>query len=218
MFEITSVLGFDSNHPPASHHRLDCPFPLPEYHIVCWSGKAWIFHPLPQLSFPFNVITETKKISMNSTASLLAWLHSYFHLPKPTENFRAMFQSMNLLLQENAAKRFSETHELSQKRRTPQSDVPTCTYISLAWHEELTVVLKNWVPRCRIHMPWFSCQRKVHCRTGSNPLGYSPPLFTHTPMKKYPVLLKHKRGKQTNKTLFRNMGLRCKEQKKNPHP
>lgn len=62
MFEITSVLGIDSNHPPASHHRLDCPFPLPEYHIVCWSGKAWIFHPLPQLSFPFNVITETKKV------------------------------------------------------------------------------------------------------------------------------------------------------------
>jgi hypothetical protein len=56
-------------------------------------------------------------------------------LPKPTENFRAMFQSTNLLLQENTAKRFSETHELSQKRRTPQSDVPTCTYISLAWHE-----------------------------------------------------------------------------------
>jgi hypothetical protein len=67
-------------------------------------------------------------------------------------------------------------------------------------------------------MPWFSCQRKVHCRKGSNPLGYSPPLFTHTPMTKYPVLLKHERGKQTNKTLFRNMGLRCKEQKKNPHP
>ncbi len=56
-----------------------------------------------------------------------------------------MFQSTNLLLQENTAKRFSGTHELSQKRRTPQSDVPTCTYISLAWHDELTV-LENGYP------------------------------------------------------------------------
>ncbi len=34
MFEISSVLGIDSNHPPASHHRLGCPFLLPEYHIL----------------------------------------------------------------------------------------------------------------------------------------------------------------------------------------